>query len=537
MTGCYDAAREYLAMGLHPIPADGKRPLVDWKGYQSEPPHADQVDEWWRRWPNANVGLVVGRGLIVVDLDGDGAEGLLHNASVALPKDAPRVRTGNGAHVYLSVAEPVGDRIGLLAAPGGKPQVDVRGIGFVVAPPSVHPNGRRYEWEVPLSAEIPPAPAALLRLLRQPKTTEAQAPDRSGYGWVAEALGGVGKGLRDATCTKLAGYFIGKGIDRETVTALLAEGFARNCTPAFGAADVRKCVESIARKHGVTGDGERAITPAHLSAVLDALRSEIASGPRQTVPTPFPSLNDFLGGGFADGELVYLGARPGVGKTALGLEIARAAGKLKRSVLVVSREMVNVALARRLLAQEARVSASAIRSGRLQPGETYGVDTAIPKLARLPIWMTDEAVSLGEITDLVTSWAASPRLDLLIVDYLQLVRAPREIRERRLQVEAVSHTLKTLALQCKLAVLCLSSLARTKDERGKERMPTLSDLRESGELEHDADVVLLLHREPMKPETDCIVAKNRDGRVGRAHLMFRHEFVAFDEATERRDDA
>jgi replicative DNA helicase len=192
--------------------------------------------------------------------------------------------------------------------------------------------------------------------------------------------------------------------------------------------------------------------------------------------------------------------------------------------------MVNTALARRMLAQEARVEARSLRSGRLQPGEQLGVERALPKLKGLPIWMTDEAVSLTEITDMVAGWSVSPKLDFLIVDYLQLVRAPMTIRERRLQVEAVSHGLKTLALQFKLAVLCLSSLARTRDERGKERRPTLGDLRESGELEHDADIVLLLHREPMKPETDCIVAKNRDGRVGVAHLTFRHEFVAFDEA-------
>lgn len=527
---CLEAARQYLASGYHPIPANGKKPLVPWKEYQDTPPLSDQLDEWYTTYPNANVGLVVGRGVIVVDLDGEGAEGLLHNATVLLPKDAPRVRTGNGYHVYLGVDEPVGDRIGLLTAPGGgKPQVDVRGIGFVVAPPSLHPNGRHYEWVVPLVNPLPKAPEALLRLLRQPKVDHATG-GRVDASWVAQALRGVGDGLRDVTCTKLAGYLIGRGLDQGLVSSLLEEGFARNCTPPFPASDVRKCVQSIARKHGVTGEEDRGIIPVHIGAVLNDLTAAMIAGPPPTVPTPFRELNKFLGGGFGEGELVYLGARPGVGKTALGLEIARSAGRSKRSVLVISREMVNLALARRMLSQESRVRATSIRSGILAAHEDVEVSLALPKLSTLPIWMTDEAVSIGEITSMVSSWSQSPRLDMLIVDYLQLVRAPRDIKERRLQVEAVSHTLKTLALQCKLSVLCLSSLSRTRDERGKERKPTLADLRESGELEHDADVVMLLHRAPMEHETECIVAKNRDGRTGTAHLLFQHEFVAFDEA-------
>jgi replicative DNA helicase len=156
----------------------------------------------------------------------------------------------------------------------------------------------------------------------------------------------------------------------------------------------------------------------------------------------------------------------------------------------------------------------------------------ITKLGSYPIWLLDEAVSLDEITAVVTGWRETTALGLLIVDYLQLVRAPRGIRERRLQVEHVSQALKTLAVQCQIPVLCLSSLARALDG-AKEHRPTLASLRESGELEHDADVVLLLHREPRQSETECIVAKNRDGAVGLARLVFRPLFVSFAEAATR----
>ncbi len=105
------------------------------------------------------------------------------------------------------------------------------------------------------------------------------------------------------------------------------------------------------------------------------------------------------------------------------------------------------------------------------------------------------------------------------------IRAGSEIKDRRLQVESVSQGLKALAVQFKMSVLCLSSLARSPDK--KQKRPSMDMLRESGELEHDADIVILMHREMMAEETECIVVKNRDGRQGTAKLRFEHEFVSF----------
>jgi replicative DNA helicase len=276
---------------------------------------------------------------------------------------------------------------------------------------------------------------------------------------------------------------------------------------------------------------EAPVGAVSLATAIDEWLAEAESG--RTAPvarTPFPSLNHFLVGGFAPGELIYLGARPGVGKTALGLEIARSVATDGASVLVISREMVVLALARRLLAQTARVSASSLRRGRLSDVEWALTRDALPKLRALPLWLTDQFVTAEEIQTLVRGFAVSPPLGLLVVDYLQLVRGPAH-RERRLEVEAVSQTLKGLAVERRIPVLCLSSLSRPAE--GKAQRPTLASLRESGELEHDADVVLLLHREPMQPETECVVAKNRDGRTGVVRLRFSAEYVAFDESEER----
>lgn len=298
-------------------------------------------------------------------------------------------------------------------------------------------------------------------------------------------------------------------------------------------ADLERLVERI--PWGRTTPTASDLGAVHLSVVLDEWEAQVETGTLPpVVRTPFPALNRFLTGGFVPGELVYLGARPGVGKTALGLEIARATAEDGLGVLVVSREMVQLALARRILAQAARVSASSLKSGRIGDGEWVLLRSTLPKLRTLPLWMTDQTITLADITTLVRGFAESPPLGLVIVDYLQLVRAPAEVKDRRLQVEHVSQGLKAMALERHLPVLCLSSLSRISADV-KDKRPTLDRLRESGELEHDADIVLFLHREFDQAETEVIVAKNRDGRTGTAHLLFRSEFVAFDEASERRE--
>ncbi len=527
------AALGYHQLGYAPIPCSprDKRPIVPWKPFQTDMPSTDQLHAWWQQTPDANVALVLGRGKFAVDLDGGAdAEALLASRGIALPPAAPRSQTGNGQHVFLSAYTPIPDRVAMLSTDGEKPQVDIRGVGIVVVPPSIHPNGATYAWITPLSDKPPPAPLALTDLIATSgglvtSTTDSTVP--TGRFWVADALRGVGEGVRDQTCTRLAGYFLNKGIELETVVAVLTASFAQACDPPFDPRDVEKCVRSIARRDA--GDTDRTVGVQHVGDVLAALSDALARGPAPTLSTPFPTLNHFLTGGFSPGELIYLGARPGVGKTALGLELARwAAKKGTGAVLVVSREMTNLALGRRLVAQDGRIRASALKRSDLTDTERWTLEQSITRLRGLPLWFTDEAVSFGEIETLVTSLADEATLALVVVDYLQLVRASSAIKERRHQVEAISQGLKTLALKYEVPVLCLSSLSRgAADERG--RPPTLASLRESGELEHDADVILLLHRQYQDADTQCLIAKNRDGRIGSVRLLFRDEYVAFDE--------
>ena len=524
-----NAALRYHALGYHPIPCQprDKRPLVAWKEFQTVSPTTEQIQVWWAHTPDANVALVVGRGRFAVDLDGgDAAEQLLADRGIALPPEAPRSRTGGGRHVFLSAYTPVPDRVAMLTTEGHKPQVDIRGVGIVVVPPSIHPSGTPYEWLTPLTDRPPHAPLALMDLIATSGGMAAPPPPGGSRFWAADALRGVGEGQRDQVCTKLAGYFLQKGLELETVITILTESFAKACVPPFAAREVEKCVRSIGRREA--GEGEHSVGVQHIDDVLAEFTRALDRGPAPTLSTPFPTLNYFLNGGFAPGELIFLGARAGVGKTAFGLEVARRAAWTRTgAVLVVSREMTNLALARRLLAQDGRIKASTLKRAELTDVDRLSLSESLARLRNLPLWLTDQAVSFSEIRRLLDELTSEARLALVVVDYLQLISAP-DVKERRHQVELISQGLKTLALQYEVPVLCLSSVSRgSADERKKA--PSLSSLRESGELEHDADVILLLHRDFQSVDTQCHVAKNRDGHTGMVHLLFRPEYVSFDE--------
>jgi replicative DNA helicase len=266
---------------------------------------------------------------------------------------------------------------------------------------------------------------------------------------------------------------------------------------------------------------------SHVSEVMEEVRAALLAGPPEFVDTPWSVLNSMLGGGFAPGELAFLGARPGLGKTAAALEIARRAGKRGSSVFVVSREMLKVAIGMRMLSQEGPVNATTLRKRDLSPQHWSTIDLAIEQLQALPIFITHAELDINEIRRLAGIFADEGPLGLVIVDYLQLIDAPAGIKERRLQVEAVSAGLKRLTLDLQVPVLCLSSLSRPPQDN---KRPTLASLRESGNLEHDADTVIFLHRpDEMQPETEVVVAKSRNGRTGLVTLHFRGEYLRFEE--------
>lgn len=227
---------EWDRLGDH----EKKSPLVSWREWQVRRPTADQVAAWWRRWPQANIAIITGRpsGIIVLDVDGEEGRALLQGRYIP---PTPTARTGGGGwHYYFRhPGGEVRNRVGIL------PHVDIRGDGgLVIAPPSVHPSGKRYEWVEGLSpeeVELHEMPDWIAELLASPKP--ANQPATSDF---AVLFQGVPKGMRNDTCTRLAGHLLSRGISEEETTNLLLAWNLRN-QPPMDEAEVRRVVASIAR--------------------------------------------------------------------------------------------------------------------------------------------------------------------------------------------------------------------------------------------------------------------------------------------------
>jgi hypothetical protein len=237
------AALDYRRRGFSviPIKAKDKKPLITWDGYQKEPASEATVRHWADSWPNANVGIVTGAvsSCVVIDIDSDQArlnlKSLLGDYEIG---DVPRTRTGKGWQLFFAhPGEIIPNRAGVL------PGLDVRGDGgYVVAPPSIHPNGKQYKWEVTLNGELPALPSKLVELIHKQKTHENTFRERFD---TAGALAGMPEGQRDQTLFKLACKLRNADVPREMAETLILES-ARNCEPPF---PEKTALEKVARAY------------------------------------------------------------------------------------------------------------------------------------------------------------------------------------------------------------------------------------------------------------------------------------------------
>jgi len=259
------------------------------------------------------------------------------------------------------------------------------------------------------------------------------------------------------------------------------------------------------------------------------------------VPTGFNDLDKLLGG-FREGDLVVLAARTSVGKTALALNIAVNAAKKDTIIAFFSLEMPNQQVVQRLLSAEAGIDASRMRKGFLEQSDFQALVQAQNELGNLKFYIDDSpTLTVMELRAKARRLlrGAPKGQGLIVVDYLQLMQPSRVSRERQryLEVGEVSRGLKVLAKELGVPVLALSQLARGIEQRDSKR-PMLSDLRESGSIEQDADVVLFLDRskspeealENNRPElgtANIIVGKNRNGPLGSTETVFIPEIITF----------
>jgi len=256
------------------------------------------------------------------------------------------------------------------------------------------------------------------------------------------------------------------------------------------------------------------------------------------IPTGFNALDNFLSG-FQRSDLVILAARPSMGKTTFALDIARnAACRFGQSVGIFSLEMSDQQLVDRMLAAEAQVDSWKLRTGRLSTDDEYeAVQSAMARLSEAPIHIDDQpGNNILKMRSSARRLKNEHGLDLLIVDYLQLMSPTSTKASDSLvqQVTEISRSLKILARELDVPVLALSQLSRAVEQRGGK--PRLSDLRDSGSIEQDADVVMFIHREDKmnkdqesdRPNiAEILVEKHRNGPVGKAELYFDEKHVRF----------
>ncbi|UCE87977.1 MAG: replicative DNA helicase [Deltaproteobacteria bacterium] len=254
---------------------------------------------------------------------------------------------------------------------------------------------------------------------------------------------------------------------------------------------------------------------------------------------------DKLTGGLQRGDLIIIAARPSMGKTALALNIARNAASepYHKKVAVFSLEMTTRALVLRLLSAEAQVDASAFRTGFISVNDYGRLSGAASRLSEANIWIDDSgAIGVLEMKAKSRRMAAERGLDLIIVDYMQLMHGDQNKDSREQEIAEISRGLKALAKELDIPVIALSQLNRGPETRSAEdKRPRLSDLRESGAIEQDADVIGFIYRDVVyHPDADAadaelIIAKQRNGPTDTVRLHFEGRFARFNSVSRRTD--
>jgi replicative DNA helicase len=248
--------------------------------------------------------------------------------------------------------------------------------------------------------------------------------------------------------------------------------------------------------------------------------------------------------GWQNSDLIIVAARPAMGKTAFVVSLARnAAIDFKRPIAVFSLEMASVQLVTRLISSECDISAQQLKSGKLEERDWQNINIRISPLCEAPLFIDDTpAISLFELRAKSRRLVANNGVQMIIVDYLQLMTGGDSFN-REQEISTISRGLKSLAKELNVPVIALSQLSRAVETRGGDKRPQLSDLRESGAIEQDADMVMFIHRPEYYGFTqdadgnntagvaEIIIAKHRNGPVGSVALRFIDRLAKFEDIT------
>jgi replicative DNA helicase len=335
-----------------------------------------------------------------------------------------------------------------------------------------------------------------------------------------------------------AGYYARIVRERAVLRRLVEVGTRIVQLGYAGDADADELVDRAqAEVYGVTerrGSDDYLPLSEIMTNALDELEAIEKHTTIQGVPTGFLDL-DSLTNGLHPGQMIVIAARPAIGKSTLALDLARAASiKNDLTSVIFSLEMSRNEITMRLLSAEARVSLQAMRTGKMTPDDWNRLALRMSEVAHAPMFIDDSPnMSMMEIRAKCRRLKQQHDLRLVIIDYLQLMSSPKRVENRQQEVSELSRSLKLLAKELNVPVIAVAQLNRGPEQRTDKR-PLLSDLRESGSIEQDADVVILLHREdayeresPRAGEADFIVAKHRNGPTTTVTVAFQGHYSRF----------
>ena len=304
-----------------------------------------------------------------------------------------------------------------------------------------------------------------------------------------------------------------------------------------GAGEAGDIAEAAEQKIYAVRHGREVRGLSHINSVIMDVYSRLDELSRSDsglpgLPTGYPELDRQLTG-LNKSDLILIAARPGMGKTAFALNLAlNAAKKSEKDVVLFQLEMSKDQLASRLLSQEALIDSQKLKTGELDPDDWVKIARASNRLAKTHIYVDDNpAVTVAEIK--AKCRRLGDNLGLIVIDYLQLMQSGKRTENRVNEIAEISRSMKIMAKELDVPVICLSQLSRAVEKR-EDKHPLLSDLRESGAIEQDADIVLFIYRDDYyndesedKNVAEIIIAKNRHGSTGSLKLQWVGQYTTF----------
>jgi replicative DNA helicase len=331
----------------------------------------------------------------------------------------------------------------------------------------------------------------------------------------------------------------------ETSTAIITEAFQGRTTAEELLDDAEQKIFQVSQQRGLQGFTR---VKELMWPTMERIEALQRGGKTITgVASGFTDLDE-LTSGFQPADLVIVAARPSMGKTALVLNIAQYAAIEKNvPVAVFSLEMSKESLVQRMLTAEGRVDAQKMRKGLLRDEDYSRLARAAGILSGAPIWIDDSAgITLLEIRSKARRLKADQDIGMVVIDYLQLIQGPASSESRQQEISQISRSLKALAKELAVPVIALSQLSRAPEQRAGDHRPQLSDLRESGAIEQDADLVMFIYRQEiydgptdkdgnsLEGRAEVIVGKQRNGPIGLVNLFFHKAYTRFENYTAPR---